>query len=212
MMKRSIIVWLVVGLLLTSLACSALTGGGGGGGSNGGGGSSGTASGVEITIENRSPDEVCYVLISPSSDDSWGDDQLGGSETIAGGDSRSFAMDEGTYDVQAMNCDEAVMATAWEVSRDTTVTVGSSGADVRLLVSNDSDTEVCYIFISPTNAEDWGEDRMGDMESLPPDFQRIFYVEPGFYDLQAADCEEETLTEEYEVDLNSDLTWSLFNR
>ncbi len=32
---------------------------------------------------------------------------------------------------------------------------------------------------------------------------------PDTYDLQAADCDGETLTEEYEVDLTEDLTWTL---
>lgn len=208
MMKRSVVIWLVIGLLVTSLACSALSGRGG----NGGGAGSGGASGLTITVDNRSPDEICYVLISPSSDENWGDDQLGSDETIVSGDSRAFTMDDDTYDVQVMDCDEAVMATAWEVSRDTTVEIGGRGANVRLLVSNDSDTEVCFVFISPSTADDWGDDQLGEMQSLPPGFERLFYVDPGVYDLQASDCDGETLLEEYEVDLNTDLTWNLSNR
>ncbi|MBN1247097.1 MAG: hypothetical protein JXC32_05525 [Anaerolineae bacterium] len=207
-MKRSVLLSLVLALLAISLACNALAGGGGS--DNGGGSQPPVGSGdLEITVVNRSPDDICYVLISESSDDTWGDDQLGSDEMIKPGASRVFGMDAGTYDVRLETCDEAAMATAWEVSSDTTVTAGASGATVRLVVSNESTTEVCYVFISPTTAEDWGDDQMGEMESLQPDRLRVFYVEPGTYDLQVADCEGETLTEEYEVDLTEDLTWTL---
>jgi len=147
--------------------------------------------------------------MSPSAEDSWGDDWLGGDETIMPGDTQVFSLDSGTYDVRVESCDEAAMATAWEVSRDTTVTAGASGADVRLMVSNESSVEVCYVYISPTTGDDWGDDWMGEMESLQPGTLRLFYVEPDTYDLQAEDCDGEVLTEEYEVDLTEDLTWTL---
>jgi len=80
---------------------------------------------------------------------------------------------------------------------------------VRLMVSNDSDIEICYVFISPTTGDDWGDDWMGEMESLQPGMLRLFYVEPDVYDLQIVDCDDEVLTEEYEIDLTEDLTWTL---
>ena len=174
-----------------------------------GGSSGGGSNDVTFTIVNRSPEDICYVLISPSDSDSWGDDQLGENDMISSGDRQTFTMPEGTYDIRVENCAEAAMVTAWEVSSDTTVTAGESGADVRLTVINDSSTEVCYIFISASNGDDWGDDWMGDMESLPPGGFRAFYVKAGTYDLQAADCDENSLIEEYEVDLQSDLDWTL---
>ncbi len=69
-------------------------------------------------------------------------------ERIAPGDSRTFNMDDDTYDVQVENCDQAVMATEWEIADDTTVQVGDSRSTVRLLISNESSTEVCYVFVS----------------------------------------------------------------
>jgi len=47
------------------------------------------------------------------------------------------------------------------------------------------------------------------MESLPPNQGRMFYVEADTYDLQAVDCDDNVLSEEYQVDLTSDLTWRL---
>ncbi|MGC9371675.1 MAG: protein kinase domain-containing protein, partial [Paracoccaceae bacterium] len=46
--------------------------------------------GFTIKMQNRSPDEVCYVLISPSDSDQWGEDWLGGDEVIASGGERTF--------------------------------------------------------------------------------------------------------------------------
>ena len=211
-MKRSLLLTLAVLLLMTSLACSVLSGSSD---DNGDPDVKATdtpvsSSGdIDITIVNRSPDEICYVLMSPSDDDSWGDDWLGEEETIMPGGKKVFSLDSGTYDVRVESCDEAAMATAWEVSRNTTVTAGASGADVRLMVSNDSDIEICYVFISPTTGDDWGDDWMGEMESLQPGMLRLFYVEPDVYDLQIVDCDDEILTEEYEIDLTEDLTWTL---
>ncbi len=197
-MKRSLRLSIVVTLMLVSLACSGLPGGGGS-----------STSGVDITIENQSPDEICYVLISPSSDDSWGDDRLGGDEVVEPGDSRVFNMPDDTYDIRVETCDEAAMATAWEIDRDYTIRVGDRNRDVRLLVINESTSEVCYVLVSPSSADDWGEDWLGGMESLPPNQGRMFYVEADTYDLQAVDCDDNVLSEEYQVDLTSDLTWRL---
>jgi len=101
------------------------------------------------------------------------------------------------------------MATAWEVDDDLSLIVGDPKATVRLLVVNNSDTEICYVYISPTSADEWGDDWMGSMESLPPGASRMFYVQPGVYDLQAADCDDNALAEEYEVDLTDDTTWTI---
>jgi len=198
-MKRSVLFALVGLVMVFSLACSAI----------GGNGGSASTGGVDIEIDNRSPDEICYVLISPTDSDAWGDDQLGSDERISPGDRRTFSMDSDTYDVRVENCDQAAMATAWEIDGDTTVEVGESRATVRLLISNESSTEVCYVFISPSSGDDWGEDWMGSNETIQPGQLRLFYVRPDTYDLQAADCDGETLTEEYEVDLTDDLTWTL---
>jgi len=200
-MKQRMLFVLITLFLLTSLACVGTSGNKSGSGSNE----------VAFTIVNRSPEEICYVLISSSDSDSWGDDQLGDNDTIEPGDRQTFTMPQDTYDIRAENCDEAAMVTAWEKSSDTTITAGKSGANTRLTVINDSSTEVCFVFISLSTGDDWGDDWMGDMESLPPGGLRAFYVKGGTYDLMAADCDEDPLIEEYEVDLRDDLEWTLYD-
>ena len=214
MNKRSMI-WALIGLLLiTALACSAFERTKspqepGTSSSTSGPVDSSSTSGFEVKVVNRSPDEICYVLISPSEDEMWGDDWLGEEETIEPGDTRAFEVPAGTYDIKVETCGEATMATAWEVDDDLSLIVGDPKATVRLLVVNNSDTEICYVYISPSSAEEWGDDWMGSMESLPPGASRMFYVQPGVYDVQAADCDDNGLAEEYEVDLTDDTTWTI---
>jgi hypothetical protein len=199
-MKRSVILGLVAVLLVSALACGSFLPG-----------RRSSASEVDITIANRSPDDVCYVLISSTTDDSWGLDRLGESEVIAPGASRVFNLENGTYDLQLETCNEEVMATNWEVDRDLTVNVGERGASVRLVLFNDSSSDICVVLISSTSAEEWGSDWLGAKEYVRPGGARIFYVPPDFYDLQARDCDDNVVIEELDVDLTQDLQWTLEN-
>ena len=203
-MKQRVVLLIVIVLLMMSLGCALFSGRGT---SNGGTTSSGD---FQIKVVNQSPDEVCYVLISTSDSDQWGEDWLSGDETIAPGDSKTFTVPAGEHDVQLEACDEAVMATGWNIDRNTTINVGASRATSRLFVDNTSDSEVCYIFISPSTGDDWGDDQMGESETIMTGRTRIFYVRPGTYDMMARDCSDEVLAEQYDVDLSSDTTWTLY--
>ncbi len=160
-----------------------------------------------VTINNESPEAICSVYISGSDDDSWGDNLLNGE--IGSGDSESFDVDGIISDVMIQNCDDITVDTAWELAEDTEVTVGGEGMTA-LQVSNESSTEVCYVYFSESGNEDWGDDWLGNKESIAAeDGQRIFYMEPGTYDLLAQDCDGEDLVEERDVDLSSDTTWTI---
>jgi hypothetical protein len=204
-MKRCIGLLIVVVLLMTSLGCALFSGRE----TNGGGTAS--SGDFQITVANESPDEVCYVLISNSESEDWGDDWLSGDETIAPGDSKTFTVSGGQYDVQLESCDEAVMATAWFIERSTTVTAGDARATARVFIDNTADIEVCFVFISPSAGDEWGNDLMGENETIMTGQTRVFYMQPDTYDMQVRDCDEEILAEQYEVDLSSDKTWTLYN-
>lgn len=163
---------------------------------------------LQITIKNVSPEDVCAVYITPSEQENWGDDLLG--NTLSTGDSETFDLDASAiYDVEVDNCDDIAIATAWEIDASTTVQVGESGATTRVTLENATDTDICYFYISlPTN-EDWGGDQLGNMEQIPSGGLRMFFAKPGVYDMLASDCDDNTLLEEYEVDLSSDMTWTV---
>jgi len=117
-------------------------------------------------------------------------------------------LDAGTYDVMAQNCDDITMGTAWKITGDETVTVGKTGGVV-LRMDNASGQEACYVFISPSSGDSWGEDWMGDKESIQDGESRLFYLAPDTYDLLAQDCDDNTIVEEYDIAITQDFIWTL---
>ncbi len=188
MKHKGWLIWFVmVGLVAVALGCAFSSGG----------------STSEIRIENESDFQACYVLISPSESDAWGEDWLEETEVIEPGANRTFRVEEGAYDVKVMDCDMATLTTAWEIEAGETLRIGGRGL-VALLVDNDSDRDVCYMLISPETATEWGEDWLGAKEVLALGEARLFFVKPDVYDVQALDCESEVIDEIYGMDLTTD--------
>ena len=106
-MRRKVILIAIGLLVLAALGCSAcsdITGGNGG------------SSGGNVTLVNNSGETVCFVYISPVTDDMWGDDWLGAVETISSGSSHSFDVPDGTnYDMRADDCDHNELSVVWDV-------------------------------------------------------------------------------------------------
>jgi len=209
-MKRNVIAGLIVALVVFSLAC--------------GGGTTTPKPTVEVTqepttkatqgdfdieISNQSPYEICYVQISGSDQEDWGDDWLGEGQTIAAGDSQTFSPDAGTYDVKVMTCEQATLATFWGISSDTTVEVGGRGL-VPLIIANESTTELCFVYIAPSSSDSWGEDWLGQSESIvAEEGGRIFFLNPDTYDMLVQDCDGNDLVTETEVEVTEEITWTI---
>ncbi len=66
-------------------------------------------SATSLTLLNAADRSVCYVFISATTEDSWGDDWLGGEDVIAPGGSRTFDLPAGAYDLMALDCDEEAL-------------------------------------------------------------------------------------------------------
>lgn len=162
--------------------------------------------GFEITVDNQSKRDICEVFISPTGQESWGDNWLNGK--IKQGKAQSFTVEKGQYDVIVYDCDGVGLASVWEIDSAYTLTVGGAGL-VELVLKNTSSSKVCYVYISPVSSDSWGEDWLGMQESLETGEMRVFFLDPGTYDLMAQDCDENTLAEEYEVEITDDITWTL---
>ncbi len=65
----------------------------------------GGAGSNQITLDNQSSWDVCYVYIVPSGETDWGSDWLGKDTQIASGDTYTISSKPGTYDLRAENCD-----------------------------------------------------------------------------------------------------------
>jgi len=97
-----------------------------------------TASGYQWTVEPRAQiptgpatlrlvnnlsTAVCYVQISASTEQYWGADWLGSTETIAVGASRDFPVPPGdTYDLRAMDCNQNVLSEQYGIEITDTLT------------------------------------------------------------------------------------------
>ncbi len=166
---------------------------------------------LEITNDTGSY-EFYYVNISLASADSWGDDRLGSSETISPGNTRSFRLNNGTYDIKIEDedGDEYIF---WNVDVSGTVdlyvslsdlgeqdwgssaSVGSSsGGMAPITIENDLGSwTIWYVYGDPSDSP-WGDDRLGS-DLLDPGESLTFYVPAGdYYDFKCVDEDDDVYT------------------
>jgi hypothetical protein len=167
---------------------------------------------LSIEVVNSSDDfEICYVYVSESDAEDWGDDHLG-DRVLNPGDRHTITLEQGIYDLMITDCNDYVLHTAWEIDRHARVEIGGAGL-VPLVVVNESDFEIAYMFISPSTSEEWGYDWLASMEIIPPGTgARVFFVAPGTYDLQALDLSEELVAEGYDLEITTYGTWTVSNQ
>ncbi len=163
--------------------------------------------GITIRVRNQTDKPICSVYISGSDEDSWGDNRV--ENRISPNKSFEWTVPEGTYDVMVQNCDDITVQTAWELTENSTVLVGGPGK-VAFYVINESQSEVCYLYIAVPSKNEWGDDVLGNKESVASkDGQRIFYIDPGTYDLLAQDCDGENLVEKRNVSVSDGTAWTI---
>jgi S1-C subfamily serine protease len=176
---------------------------------------------VEFILVNQSGTAIYYVLLSPSQAQNWGQDELDSRETLASGGSRVFQVPAGTYDLLLLDSEfnHILEEYGLDLTGDTTYTVSGAqqgtapqpqGEPTTLRLVNNSNTTVCFVFISPVTSSTWGEDWLGSTETIPSGSSRDFEVSQGSWDLQAQDCNRNTLDEQYGVEIGPEgQTWSL---
>lgn len=165
--------------------------------------------GLAITVRNETPEDVCFVYIAPTVENSWGTDWLEGDEVIAPGEDVTFNVVDGLYDVNVVNCEGASLATAWDVAESITLRPGEGG-ERALEVINESGEVVCYFYVAPTSETAWGDNLLEGIETILEEGARIFYLPPDRYDLRAEDCNGGEIAVREDVDLTEeDVTWTL---
>jgi serine protease Do len=79
-------------------------------------------------INNNTNETICYVRFSPTTDEYWGDDQLGSSEVIDPGGSRTWSVAPNTYDLRVDDCSQEEIETMWGANIATSYTWNVTGS------------------------------------------------------------------------------------
>lgn len=79
------------------------------------------------------------------------------------------------------------------------------------MVENNSDIPICFIFISPSDSNDWGEDWLGDDEIIQPGESITFWVLPNqAVDMRVLDCDGDLMNEQYGIQITKEgITYTL---
>lgn len=80
---------------------------------------------------------------------------------------------------------------------------------VALTLVNQSNSVICYVYISPAQNKDWGADWLGESETIGIGGARTFMIEPGQYDLEADDCDGNLVALQWNTPITADATWTV---
>ncbi|WP_145962579.1 hypothetical protein [Bellilinea caldifistulae] len=155
-------------------------------------------------MENQSSLPICEIYFSPHQQTDFGENQLPEGEWIAGGSSQTFTLEAGVYDLLIRSCSEETLYSAAQISQNRSIIIGSQG-NALFRVTNQTTQEICYLYISSN--EEWGDDRLGKVESILPGSKRVFFLPPDIYHARALDCGENVLAEIGEVNLSDSFEW-----
>jgi len=87
-------------------------------------------------------------------------------------------------------------------------TTSSTTTSTLTIMNNTQTITICYLYISPTTASDWGEDKLQGTQIAPGENYSIV-VEAGIYDLKVSDCEGVNEITREAQDLSNPLNWGL---
>jgi hypothetical protein len=179
----------------------------GGGGQPPGGGT------ANIVLENNSGVDIWYVYVSPTSDSTWGDDDLG-ADIVPNGSTYTFQVAPGNYDLKAEDSSHNQIDVQWDVSVSGTTywTIGSGGGQppgggtATIVLHNNSGSTIWYAYVSPTSDSTWGADDLGSA-TVPNGSTFTFQVAPGNYDLKAEDSSHNAIDVEWDVNVSGTYDW-----
>lgn len=104
---------------------------------------------------------------------------------------------------------EIIISVEGETQAGDAVFVGGDHPLVDIGLENLLSETVCYAFISPTGAQNWGMDKLGPEEGILPGDTATFFVPAGTYDLLLEGCDQEVLLEEYELSVSEAATYQI---
>ena len=154
-------------------------------------------------------EEATAVALEPTTE--RGKDAPGATATIETGGSKSTPSPTVTSTGDTGGAEEpSILATPEEPAGDLRPSAdASSSPSASLTLVNNLDREICYVYISPTDSDDWGEDWLGVADTVPPGGSHTFSLPAGTYDVRAEDCEGNALDEVFNASIDGPMKWTL---
>ncbi|HSW67016.1 MAG TPA: hypothetical protein VLH16_00385, partial [Bacteroidales bacterium] len=148
---------------------------------------------IEV-VNNTANIHIAFAVFFGEGLEEGGENHLG-EEVISPGETHTFVLPEGTYDLSLLTYELFVVYGSFGISESSRIEIG--GPDMLpVLVRNDSDQDIALFYISPSENPDWGEDLLGAAGFIPAlSGRRFFFVEPGTYDLLAINLDEQRVLE-----------------
>ncbi len=78
-----------------------------------------------------------------------------------------------------------------------------------LTIINDSQSEIWYVYISPSDAEQWGDDWLGGAVIRPGEAYTIANLSDGVYDVKAADQDNQPVEIVWGLDVQGEMSWTV---
>lgn len=103
---------------------------------------------------------------------------------------------------------ELVLSVDGEFQASGAVWVGGDHPLIDLTIENESSFDICYAYVSPSGAQNWGGDDLGG-DTVDSGFALTLTIPAGGYDILTVDCGDETITEDYDIDLSEDSTFTV---
>ena len=83
-----------------------------------------------------------------------------------------------------------------------TVFIGDQYGPVEVNITNMTNGIVCYLWLSPNGAQNWGTDELGSDQTIDYSETATLTIIGTVYDVLANDCDGNTLVESYDIDLS----------
>ncbi len=103
---------------------------------------------------------------------------------------------------------EVIVSVEGEARGSDTLFLGGQHPNVNLKVDNRSSDSVCYAFISPSGALNWGFDKLDLDEQIDPGTSHTFQLPANTYDLLLENCNQDAIAEEHDLDLSKDTAYT----
>lgn len=82
---------------------------------------------IDVVVDNQSSTVICFLRMSPTISQSWGEDELGPQQVVDAGASVTLSLPAEQYDLQALSCDVEVIEEIYEVDANATTTIVVTG-------------------------------------------------------------------------------------